>query len=77
MKTDFTRKDNTLKNNESGEVQVFKSINAAKRESRKLQQAGSTVSVKRTRGEFPGNQPALYDKKAMEAAAKAEAKEAA
>ena len=35
----YERKDHSIKNVDTGEIEHFKSINAAKRESRKLQKA--------------------------------------
>lgn len=42
---DFTRSKNVINNNKTGETKVFESINDAKRESRKLQRHGHTVTV--------------------------------
>jgi hypothetical protein len=41
--TDFTRKNHIIINNKTGESQDFKTINAAKKESRHLQKSGKSV----------------------------------
>lgn len=41
--TDFTRKAHVIINNATGEPQDFKTINQAKKESRRLQKQGKTV----------------------------------
>lgn len=41
--SDYTRKDHVIINNETGEAQDFKTINKAKKESRRLQSTGKTV----------------------------------
>lgn len=42
---DYTRKNHIITNTETKEVEVFKSINAAKRKSRELQKTGNKVTV--------------------------------
>ena len=42
---DYTRKKHVITEVASGKAEAFKSINAAKRESRRLQLAGNNVSV--------------------------------
>jgi hypothetical protein len=43
--TDYTRTKNKITDTSTGDTEVFKSINQAKKASRKLQQSGKTISV--------------------------------